>query len=80
MSLNLICVVAPRDYIQVMQLFAGILQEWCWVLPQGLIFLSRVQVKYFVVQNPSSLPVSLQLLPLSLYPKPAAAVRLLHKW
>ncbi|KAK1343142.1 hypothetical protein QTO34_015916 [Cnephaeus nilssonii] len=37
-------------------------------------------VKYFVVQNPSSLPVSLQLLPLSLYPKPEAAVRLLHKW
>ncbi|XP_036279251.1 transmembrane protein 131-like isoform X3 [Pipistrellus kuhlii] len=36
-------------------------------------------VKYFVVQNPSSLPVSLQLLPLSLYPKPEAAVRLLHK-
>ncbi|XP_064123659.1 transmembrane protein 131-like isoform X3 [Loxodonta africana] len=37
-------------------------------------------VKYFVVQNPSSLPVSLQLLPVSSYPKPEAAVRLLHKW
>ncbi|KAM4834311.1 transmembrane protein 131-like isoform 2-T2 [Thomomys bottae] len=37
-------------------------------------------VKYFMVSNPSSLPVSLQLLPLSLYPKPEAAVRLLHKW
>ncbi|XP_073897424.1 transmembrane protein 131-like isoform X2 [Castor canadensis] len=37
-------------------------------------------VKYFLVRNPSSLPVSLQLLPLSLYPKPEAAVRLLHKW
>ncbi|XP_037353148.1 transmembrane protein 131-like isoform X2 [Talpa occidentalis] len=37
-------------------------------------------VKYFVVKNPSSLLVSLQLLPLSLYPKPEAAVRLLHKW
>uniref|UniRef100_A0A8C0JPV5 Transmembrane protein 131-like n=1 Tax=Canis lupus dingo TaxID=286419 RepID=A0A8C0JPV5_CANLU len=37
-------------------------------------------VKYFVVKNPSSWPVSLQLLPLSLYPKPEAAVRLLHKW
>ncbi|XP_017659014.1 transmembrane protein 131-like isoform X2 [Nannospalax galili] len=37
-------------------------------------------VKYFVVRNPSSRPVSLQLLPLSLYPKPEAAVRLLHKW
>ncbi|XP_010626304.1 transmembrane protein 131-like [Fukomys damarensis] len=37
-------------------------------------------VKYFVVRNPSSLPVSLQLLPLSLYPKPEAAGHLLHKW
>ncbi|XP_051055402.1 transmembrane protein 131-like isoform X1 [Phodopus roborovskii] len=37
-------------------------------------------VKYFVVRNPSPRPVSLQLLPLSLYPKPEAAVRLLHKW
>ncbi|XP_044623016.1 transmembrane protein 131-like [Equus asinus] len=37
-------------------------------------------VKYFVVKNPSSLPVSLQLLPIALYPKPEAAVRLLHKW
>ncbi|XP_062964213.1 transmembrane protein 131-like isoform X3 [Cynocephalus volans] len=37
-------------------------------------------VKYFVLKNPSSLPVSLQLLPLSSYPKPEAAVRLLHKW
>ncbi|XP_044786500.1 transmembrane protein 131-like isoform X6 [Bubalus bubalis] len=37
-------------------------------------------VKYFVVKNPSSWPVSLQLLPVSLYPKPEAAARLLHKW
>nr|XP_044986988.1 transmembrane protein 131-like isoform X2 [Jaculus jaculus] len=37
-------------------------------------------VKYFAVRNPSSRPVSLQLLPLSLYPKPEAALRLLHKW
>ncbi|XP_050647953.1 transmembrane protein 131-like isoform X3 [Macaca thibetana thibetana] len=37
-------------------------------------------VKYFVVQNPSSWPVSLQLLPLSLYPKPEALVHLLHRW
>uniref|UniRef100_A0A2K6C1Q7 Transmembrane protein 131-like n=1 Tax=Macaca nemestrina TaxID=9545 RepID=A0A2K6C1Q7_MACNE len=37
-------------------------------------------VKYFVVQNPSSWPVSLQLLPLSLYPKPKALVHLLHRW
>ncbi|ELW64781.1 Transmembrane protein 131-like protein [Tupaia chinensis] len=37
-------------------------------------------VKYFVVRNPSSLPVSLQLLPLSAYPEPGAAVHLLHRW
>ncbi|XP_040822829.1 transmembrane protein 131-like isoform X2 [Ochotona curzoniae] len=37
-------------------------------------------VKYFVLKNPSSLPVSVQLLPLSLYPKPEATARLLHKW
>uniref|UniRef100_A0A8C3WXA4 Transmembrane protein 131-like n=1 Tax=Catagonus wagneri TaxID=51154 RepID=A0A8C3WXA4_9CETA len=37
-------------------------------------------VKYLVLRNPSSRPVSLQLLPVSLYPKPEAAVRLLHKW
>ncbi|XP_057583250.1 transmembrane protein 131-like isoform X2 [Hippopotamus amphibius kiboko] len=37
-------------------------------------------VKYFVVKNPSSWPVSLQLLPISSYPKPEAAARLLHKW
>lgn len=32
------------------------------------------------LRNPSSWPVSLQLLPISFYPKPEAAVRLLHKW
>ncbi|XP_008070098.1 transmembrane protein 131-like [Carlito syrichta] len=37
-------------------------------------------LKSFAVKNPSSRPVSLQLLPLSLYPKPEAIVRLLHKW
>ncbi|XP_078222500.1 transmembrane protein 131-like isoform X11 [Callithrix jacchus] len=37
-------------------------------------------VKYFVLQNPSSRPVSLQLLPLSLYPQPEAIVHLLHRW
>ncbi|ELR50512.1 Transmembrane protein 131-like protein, partial [Bos mutus] len=42
--------------------------------------LRNSMVKYFVVKNPSSWPVSLQLLPVSLYPKPEAAVRLLHKW
>ncbi|XP_053439185.1 transmembrane protein 131-like isoform X4 [Nycticebus coucang] len=42
--------------------------------------LRNSMVKYFVVKNPSSWPVSLQLLPLSLYPKPKAAVHLLHRW
>uniref|UniRef100_A0A8C2RB41 Transmembrane protein 131-like n=1 Tax=Capra hircus TaxID=9925 RepID=A0A8C2RB41_CAPHI len=42
--------------------------------------LRNSMVKYFVVKNPSSWPVSLQLLPISLYPKPEAAARLLHKW
>ncbi|XP_060998519.1 transmembrane protein 131-like isoform X2 [Dama dama] len=42
--------------------------------------LRNSMVKYFVVKNPSSWPVSLQLLPVSLYPKPEAAARLLHKW
>ncbi|XP_058136389.1 transmembrane protein 131-like isoform X2 [Dasypus novemcinctus] len=42
--------------------------------------LRKSVVKYFMVKNPSSLPVSLQLLPISLYPDPEAAVRLLHKW
>uniref|UniRef100_A0A8D1G5P7 Transmembrane protein 131-like n=1 Tax=Sus scrofa TaxID=9823 RepID=A0A8D1G5P7_PIG len=37
-------------------------------------------VKYLTLRNPSSWPVSLQLLPISFYPKPEAAVRLLHKW
>uniref|UniRef100_A0A8C6D6V1 Transmembrane protein 131-like n=1 Tax=Moschus moschiferus TaxID=68415 RepID=A0A8C6D6V1_MOSMO len=42
--------------------------------------LRNSMVKYFVVKNPSSWPVSLQLLPVSLYPKPEAVARLLHKW
>ncbi|XP_023369242.1 transmembrane protein 131-like isoform X5 [Otolemur garnettii] len=42
--------------------------------------LKNSMVKYFVVKNPSSWPVSLQLLPLSLYPKPEAAVHLLQRW
>ncbi|MEJ1277666.1 transmembrane 131 like [Cricetulus griseus] len=56
------------------------------VLEPGLLLnfsataLRNSVVKYFVVRNPSPRPVSLQLLPLSLYPKPEAAVRLLHKW
>ncbi|XP_012922681.1 transmembrane protein 131-like isoform X2 [Heterocephalus glaber] len=50
------------------------------VLDFSAAALQNSAVKYFVVRNPSSLPVSLQLLPLSLYPKPEAAGRLLHKW
>ncbi|XP_076995870.1 transmembrane protein 131-like isoform X2 [Tamandua tetradactyla] len=42
--------------------------------------LRKSVVKYFVVKNPSSLPVYLQLLPVSLYPRPEAVVHLLHKW
>ncbi|XP_074085207.1 transmembrane protein 131-like isoform X3 [Macrotis lagotis] len=37
-------------------------------------------VKYFVLRNPSSFPVTLQLLPLSSYPKPERVLNLLHKW
>ncbi|XP_068259583.1 transmembrane protein 131-like isoform X4 [Nyctibius grandis] len=37
-------------------------------------------VKYFVLRNPSSFPVTLQLLPLSYYPDPQASLSLLYKW
>ncbi|XP_029866283.1 transmembrane protein 131-like isoform X9 [Aquila chrysaetos chrysaetos] len=37
-------------------------------------------VKYFVLRNPSSFPVTLQLLPLSHYPDPQASLSLLNKW
>ncbi|XP_055651350.1 transmembrane protein 131-like isoform X1 [Falco peregrinus] len=37
-------------------------------------------VKYFVLRNPSSFPVTLQLLPLSYYPDPQASLNLLNKW
>ncbi|KAM6268049.1 transmembrane protein 131-like isoform 3-T3 [Spheniscus humboldti] len=37
-------------------------------------------VKYFVLRNPSSFPVMLQLLPLSYYPDPQASLSLLNKW
>uniref|UniRef100_A0A8B9CC05 Transmembrane protein 131-like n=1 Tax=Anser brachyrhynchus TaxID=132585 RepID=A0A8B9CC05_9AVES len=37
-------------------------------------------VKYFVLRNPSSFPVALQLVPLSYYPDPQASVSLLSKW
>ncbi|KAH0502701.1 Transmembrane protein 131-like [Microtus ochrogaster] len=50
------------------------------VLNFGATGLRNSVVKHFVVRNPSPRPVSLQLLPLSLYPKPEAALRLLQKW
>ncbi|XP_075277718.1 transmembrane protein 131-like isoform X8 [Opisthocomus hoazin] len=37
-------------------------------------------VKYFILRNPSSFPVTLQLLPLSYYPDPQASLILLNKW
>ncbi|XP_062348870.1 transmembrane protein 131-like isoform X4 [Cinclus cinclus] len=37
-------------------------------------------VRYFVLRNPSSFPVMLQLLPLSYYPDPQASLSLLNKW
>ncbi|XP_062992321.1 transmembrane protein 131-like isoform X4 [Elgaria multicarinata webbii] len=37
-------------------------------------------VKYFTLRNPSSFPVTLQLLPLSFYPDPRAPLSLLSKW
>ncbi|KFO70385.1 Transmembrane protein 131-like, partial [Cuculus canorus] len=37
-------------------------------------------VQYFVLRNPSSFPVTLQLLPLSYYPDPQASLSLLNKW
>ncbi|XP_008940948.1 PREDICTED: transmembrane protein 131-like [Merops nubicus] len=37
-------------------------------------------VKYFILRNPSSFPVTLQLLPLSYYPDPQASLGLLNKW
>ncbi|XP_048365082.1 transmembrane protein 131-like isoform X2 [Sphaerodactylus townsendi] len=37
-------------------------------------------VKYFTLRNPSSFPVTLQLLPLSYYPDPKASLSFLSKW
>ncbi|XP_065592357.1 transmembrane protein 131-like isoform X1 [Cyrtonyx montezumae] len=37
-------------------------------------------VKHFILRNPSSFPVALQLLPLSYYPDPQASLSLLSKW
>uniref|UniRef100_UPI00398F63B5 transmembrane protein 131-like isoform X2 n=1 Tax=Pristiophorus japonicus TaxID=55135 RepID=UPI00398F63B5 len=37
-------------------------------------------VKHFVLKNPSDIPVTVQLLPVSRYPNPQAALGLLKKW
>ncbi|XP_067407970.1 transmembrane protein 131-like isoform X2 [Emydura macquarii macquarii] len=42
--------------------------------------LKNSMVKYFMLRNPSSFPVMLQLLPLSYYPDPQASLSLLSKW
>uniref|UniRef100_A0A5F8HL06 Transmembrane protein 131-like n=1 Tax=Monodelphis domestica TaxID=13616 RepID=A0A5F8HL06_MONDO len=42
--------------------------------------LRNSMVKYFVLKNPSSFPVTLHLVPLSSYSKPEWALNLLHKW
>uniref|UniRef100_A0A8C8VIT0 Transmembrane 131 like n=1 Tax=Pelusios castaneus TaxID=367368 RepID=A0A8C8VIT0_9SAUR len=42
--------------------------------------LKHNMVKYFMLRNPSSFPVMLQLLPLSYYPDPQASLSLLSKW
>ncbi|KAM4708001.1 transmembrane protein 131-like [Discoglossus pictus] len=42
--------------------------------------LSNNSVKYIMIKNPSSFPVTVQVLPLSHYPNPQAALSLLSKW
>ncbi|KAM4807690.1 transmembrane protein 131-like [Rhinophrynus dorsalis] len=42
--------------------------------------LSNSSVKYVTLKNPSPFPVKVQLLPLSHYPNPQAALSLLSKW
>ncbi|XP_053316416.1 transmembrane protein 131-like [Spea bombifrons] len=42
--------------------------------------LSNSSVNYVTLKNPSPFPVTLQLLPLSLYPNPQALLALLSKW
>ncbi|XP_018413444.1 PREDICTED: transmembrane protein 131-like [Nanorana parkeri] len=42
--------------------------------------LSNNSVKYVMLKNPSPFPVTVQLLPLSHYPNPQAALSLLGKW
>ncbi|XP_068135006.1 transmembrane protein 131-like isoform X2 [Hyperolius riggenbachi] len=42
--------------------------------------LSNTSVKYVTLKNPSPFPVTVQLLPLSHYPNPQAALSLLSKW
>ncbi|KAJ7407434.1 hypothetical protein BTVI_63081 [Pitangus sulphuratus] len=65
----------------------NVLSSICLATNVGVIFEIPLQiyatvskVKYFVLRNPSSFPVTLQLLPLSYYPDPQASLSLLNKW
>ncbi|XP_071470692.1 transmembrane protein 131-like isoform X1 [Marmota flaviventris] len=70
----------PKESESFVSVLPRLVAEPGLVLNFSATALRNSVVKYFMVRNPSSLPVSLQLLPLSLYPKPEAAARLLHKW
>nr|XP_051675898.1 transmembrane protein 131-like isoform X7 [Oryctolagus cuniculus] len=70
----------PKESESFVVFLPRLLPEPGLVITFSATALRNSMVKYFVLKNPSSLPVSLQLLPLSLYPKPEAAARLLHKW
>ncbi|XP_037024016.2 transmembrane protein 131-like isoform X1 [Artibeus jamaicensis] len=70
----------PREPEAFISFLPRLVTEPGLVLNFSATALRNSVVQYFVVKNPSSLPVSLQLLPLSLYPKPEAAVHLLKKW
>ncbi|KQK81498.1 hypothetical protein AAES_83444 [Amazona aestiva] len=65
----------------------NVLSSICLATNVGIMFEIPLQiystvskVKYFVLRNPSSFPVTLQLLPLSYYPDPQASLSLLNKW
>uniref|UniRef100_UPI004038C5FA transmembrane protein 131-like isoform X4 n=1 Tax=Callospermophilus lateralis TaxID=76772 RepID=UPI004038C5FA len=70
----------PKESESFVSVLPRLVAEPGLVLNFSATALRNSVVKYFMVRNPSSLPVSLQLLPLSLYPKPEAAARLLHRW
>ncbi|XP_075399789.1 transmembrane protein 131-like isoform X2 [Tenrec ecaudatus] len=70
----------PKESESFLSFLPRLITEPSLVLNFSATALRSSAVKYFVVKNPSSRPVSLQLLPVSLYPTPEAALRLLHKW